>query len=46
MSGVVQKVTLLGDTDNVTIEWFADDSTDAHPKKCYPFLNHTKLTTF
>ncbi len=38
--GVVQKVTFLGNTDNVNFGWFAYDSTDGHPKKCYPILNH------
>ncbi len=33
--GVVQKVTFLGNTDNVNFGWFAYDSTDGHPKKCY-----------
>ena len=37
---VVQKVTFLGNTDNVNFGWFAYDSTDGHPKKCYPILNH------
>ncbi len=40
-AGVVQKVTFLGNTDNANFEWFAYDSTDGHPKKCYPILNHT-----
>ncbi len=39
-AGVVQKVTFLGNTDNVNFGWFAYDSTDGHPKKCYPILNH------
>ena len=38
--GRVQKVTFLGNTDNVNFGWFAYDSTDGHPKKCYPILNH------
>ncbi len=38
--GVVQKVTFLGNTDNVNFGWFAYDSTDGHTKKCYPILNH------
>ncbi len=38
---VVQKVTFLGNTGNVNFGWFAYDSTDGRPKKCYPFLNHT-----
>jgi hypothetical protein len=38
--GAVQKVTFLGNTDNVNFGWFAYDSTDGHPKKCYPILNH------
>ncbi len=37
---MVQKVTFLGNTDNVNFGWFAYDSTDGHPKKCYPILNH------
>ncbi len=44
-SGVVQKVTFLGNTDNVNFGWFAYDSTDGHPKKCYPILNHTNNPT-
>ncbi len=35
---MVQKVTFLGNTDNVNFGWFAYDSTDGHPKKCYRFL--------
>ncbi|WP_372825510.1 hypothetical protein, partial [Polaromonas sp.] len=35
-----QKVTFFGNTDNVNFGWFAYDSTDGHPKKCYPILNH------
>jgi len=35
--GVVQKVTFLGNTNNVNFGWFVYDSTDGHPKKCYPF---------
>ncbi len=31
--GMVQKVTFLGNTDNVNFGWFAYDSTDGHPKK-------------
>ncbi len=38
LSGVVQKVQLWGNTDNVNFGWFAYDSTDGHPKKCYPIL--------
>ncbi len=30
----------LVDTDNVTFGRFAYDSTDGHPKKCQPILNH------
>ncbi len=37
---MVQKVTYLGNTDNVNFGWFAYDSTDGHPIKCYPILNH------
>ncbi len=37
---MVQKVTFLGNTDNVNFGWFAYDSTDGHPKTCYPILNH------
>ncbi len=37
---VVQKVTFLGNTDNVNFGWFAYDLTNGHPKKCYPILNH------
>jgi hypothetical protein len=43
--GVVQKVTFLGNTDNVNFGWFVYDSTDGHPKKCYPILNHANTTT-
>ncbi len=42
MEGVVQKVTFLGNTDNVNFGWFAYDSTDGHRKKCYPILNHAQ----
>ncbi len=38
--GVIQKVMFLGNTDNVNFGWFAYHSTDGHPKKCYPILNH------
>ncbi len=31
-TGVVQKVTFLSNTDNVTFERFAYDPTDGHPK--------------
>ncbi len=41
--GVVQKVTFLGNTDHVNFGWFAHDSTDGHPKKCYPILNHAQI---
>jgi len=42
--GVVQKVPFLGNTDNVNFGWFAYDSTDGHPKKCYPLiLNHARF---
>ncbi len=41
--GVVQKVTVLGNTGNVNFGWFAYDSTDGHPKKCYPILNHADI---
>ena len=44
LPGVVQKVTFLGNTDNVNFGWFAYDSTDGHPKKCYPILNHANMT--
>ncbi len=40
---MVQKVTFLGNTDNVNFGWFAYDSTDGHPKKCYPILNHAEF---
>jgi len=42
VGGVVQKVPLLGNTDNLNFGWFAYDSTDGHPKKCYPILNHAR----
>jgi len=45
ISGVVQKVTFLGNTDNVTFEWFSYDSTDGQLKKCYPILNHAPKPT-
>ncbi len=38
--GVVQKVTFLGNTDNVNFGWLAYDSTDGHRKKCQPILSH------
>ncbi len=43
--GVIQKVTFLGNTDNVNFGRFAYDSTDGHPKKCYPILNHAQNST-
>ncbi len=42
--GVVQKVTYLGNTGNVNFGWFAYGSTDGHPKKCYPILNHARFS--
>jgi len=42
-TGVVQKVTFFGATDNVNFGWFTYDSTDGHPKKCYQILNHAGL---
>jgi hypothetical protein len=45
-SGVVQKVTFLGNTDNVNFGWFADDSTDGHPKKCCQILNNAGTGMF
>ncbi len=41
--GVLQKITFLDNTDNVNFGWFAYDSTDVHPKKCYPILNHAEI---
>jgi hypothetical protein len=40
---VVQKVTFLGNTDNVNVGWFAYDLTDGHLKKCHPILNHAEI---
>jgi len=40
---LVKKVTFLGNAVNVNFGWFTYDSTDGHPKKCYPLiLNHVK----
>lgn len=42
-TGVVQEVTCLGNTDHVNSGWFTYDSTNGHPKKGYPLLNHAAL---